>query len=162
WEFDDEDHDEDGQQSSESGGLPARRPLPTWLKTAFNDKMQESRNCVNGLPPLYCIHRTFWFPRPSTFFLLSKPVVQPPNLFNPRFFLWDPLPLCPNGIRCPNCTKPLRRHCEINRPRRCVDQQEAFFLIGYCYACSSCSANSERRTPVTFRSWDPRILQILP
>jgi hypothetical protein len=135
---------------------PSRRPLPSWLLEPFKARVAESstqhRN-AEGLPPLYAVHQTFWFPQRSTFFLVTKGST-PQQIFNPLFFLWDPEALCPNGIPCPNCRKVLHRHQAISRPRRCVGIDQTFWIIGYRYRCRNCIHPKSKKLTVTFRSWD--------
>ena len=139
-----------------------QRPLPEWLMEKFKALLNECKcRDENGLPPLYSKQGTFWFPRKSTFFILRRRHFSPPDLFNPPFFLWDPEPLC-DSIPCPNCMKPLQRHGEISHPRRCVSTDSTFFIIGYRYWCSRCIHPKSGKKTVTFRSWDPCILSILP
>lgn len=141
---------------------PPRRPLPNWLREPFMARVAESSNRdSNGLPPLYAHQQTFWFPQPSTFFLLRQ-TSTPQKLFSPRFFLWDPDALCPRGIPCPNCQTTLQRHQVISRPRRCVDFNHTFWVIGYRYRCRKCTHPKSKKSTVTFRSWDSRILAMLP
>jgi hypothetical protein len=136
-----------------------RRPLPDWLMAEFRQKVKESNNRdAQGLPPLYRDFQTFWFPRPSPFFILNKLHVSPQQLMLPRFFLWDPLALCSGGVGCPICGKKLHRDGYVDLPRRCVDFDGSFWIIGYRYRCSSCK--NEKNT--VFRSWDSRILGKLP
>ena len=124
----------------------------------FPDAFRDAK----GRPPLYAVHCTFWFPQHSTFFFLDRNNPPPPQkLFNPRFFLWDPEVLC-SGIPCPNCRTPLQRHQPISRPRRCVDFNSTFWIIGYRYRCGRCLHPKSGKRTVTFRSWDPRILTALP
>jgi hypothetical protein len=159
--YGDDDHEELDPHASQAG---ERRPLPHWLKDGFDAKVNESARSHRGpdaLPPLYRDHQTFWFPRPSTFFLLRNSV-SPQDLYNPRFFLWDPAALCPDGIPCPTCHIVLKPHGHIPRPRRCVDVSGSFWMIGYRYRCSNCIHSRSGKHTVTFRSWDPRILAVLP
>ena len=156
-----DEHDDTTAGASQAG---ERRPLPTWLKNAFNSKVNESarsRRGPDGVPPLYRDHKTFWFPQQSTFFLLRNSVT-PQDLYNPRFFLWDPAALCLDGIPCPDCHVGLKPHGNIPRPRRCVDIDGSFWMIGYRYRCFNCVQPGSRKNTVTFRSWDPRILAVLP
>ena len=159
--YGDDDHEELDPHTSQAG---ERRPLPPWLKDGFNAKVNESARShrgPDGLPPLYRDHQTFWFPCPSTFFLLRNSV-SPQDLYNPRFFLWDPAALCPDGIPCPTCHVMLKPHGHIPRPRRCIDVSGSFWMIGYRYRCSNCIHSRSSKHTVTFRSWDPRILAVLP
>ncbi|KXN83660.1 hypothetical protein AN958_01227 [Leucoagaricus sp. SymC.cos] len=161
---DDDDDEESGDWGGDSNVRPKRKrhALVEWLRLAFEQRRVEARQRgPDGLPVLYRDNKTFWFPRPSAFFLLKYPNLTPQLLFNPRFFLWDPLPLCPDGIPCPNCKHPLSRHCEIDRLRRCIDQHDYFWIIGYRYICHNCVTTSGK-SGVTFRSWDKRILDVLP
>ena len=129
-----------------------RRPLPNWLLEPFKARVSESssqyRNAA-GLPPLYAFHKTFWFPQPSSFFLITKGST-PQQIFNPLFFLWDPEALCSNGIPCPNCRKALNRHQVISRPRRCVGIDQTFWIIGYQYCCQNCIHPKSKKSTVTF------------
>uniref|UniRef100_A0A8H7Y1A9 3'-5' exonuclease n=1 Tax=Psilocybe cubensis TaxID=181762 RepID=A0A8H7Y1A9_PSICU len=100
---DDLDDDEDCP-SPLSSGAPMVKPLPEWLMEQFRQHLKESRQRdANGLPPLYANQHTFWFPTKSVYFILrnsSHP--SPPDCYDSRFMLWDPLPLCNDGISCPN------------------------------------------------------------
>ncbi|EDR06014.1 uncharacterized protein LACBIDRAFT_302278 [Laccaria bicolor S238N-H82] len=163
-EADDErDPGEEDAGMQDMTGLHPRRPMPLWLRDAFKLKVTKSaqRN-KKGLPPLYANHQTFWFPQPSTFFILQWKVVSPQNLYNPKFTLWDPESLCPNGIPCPNCCTWLCRLCHISHPRRCVSINETFIIIGYRYRCPKCLHPVSGKNTVTFRNWDTRILAVLP
>lgn len=168
-EVDNDDEDDLAEANAtqlDSGGKARhpRRPLPAWLLGPFEEKVIESQSenrDERGLPPLYSRQRTFWFPQPSTFFLLQRPNLTPQHLFNPRFLLWDPMALC-DGIPCPNCQRKLQRHSHVSRPRRCVDANSTFWIIGYCYRCRSCTHPKTRKNTLTFRSWDSRILAMLP
>jgi hypothetical protein len=160
-EFDDE-HEGLGCESRSSEHLRYRWPLPSWLLDAFNVRVEESKHRnAQGLPPLYANYQSFWFPQKSTAFMLNRLRVSPPDLYNPRFFLWDPQAL-QKSIPCPMCKSPLQRHQHINWPRRCVDMNSTFWIIGYRYCCSRCVNPRTQRRPATFRSWDPQILQGLP
>lgn len=163
---DDDPDNNDEANDDESIGVGSssqkRRPLPAWLVEPFRARLDESKyRDENGLPLLYSKHGTFWFPKKSTFFILTQRRFAPPDLYNPQFFLWDPEPLC-NRIPCPNCQRPLQRHGELSRPRRCVDLDSTFWIIGYRYRCHSCVHPKSGKKTVTFRSWDPRILAVLP
>ncbi|EKM78169.1 hypothetical protein AGABI1DRAFT_101427 [Agaricus bisporus var. burnettii JB137-S8] len=141
-EDDDFDEEVDEDQSLR------RRPLPPWLWNSFNARVDESKpRNVQGLPPLYADKNTRH--------------VTPSDLFNPQFFLWDPQALC-KSIPCPQCKAPLQRHQHIPWPRRCVDLNSTFWIIGYRYRCSYCLNLRTQRRTVTYRSWDPQILAVLP
>jgi len=102
-----EDLDEaEGDDEGDPNQVPAGPQLPEWLLSQFHVKLAEcgpNFRDAHGLPPLYARSNTFWFPQPSTFFLLKHDNPSPQKLYNPRFFLWDPEPLCSNGIPCPTC-----------------------------------------------------------
>lgn len=135
--------------------------MPPWLEEPFMRLLSESsKRDKNGLPPLYSMHQSFFFPKPSTFFLL-KDGVTPTKLFNPQFALWDPMALC--EIPCPNCSFKLHCHSEIPRPRRVIDLATSFWIIGYRYHCCECNhPKTGKKGTLTFRSWNPRILENLP
>ena len=172
---DDDEGDDDFDEGSEFDDMgtattgfgqpkPTRRPLPPWLLEPFKARVAESSSQYRdaaGLPPLYAQHQTFWFPQPSTYFLIKKHST-PQQLFNPLFFLWDPEALCPDGILCPNCRRVLHRHQAISQPRRCVGIDQTFWIIGYRYRCQHCVHPKTKKISVTFQSWDQRILAILP
>ncbi|KAG9223671.1 hypothetical protein CCMSSC00406_0008554 [Pleurotus cornucopiae] len=158
-----EDIDEGGEEAlaSDKGKKPHNRRLPPWLQGEFEHHLAESsKRASDGLPALYRDHQTFWFPRPATFFRLQEKSISPQILYNYQFFLWDPLPLVPGGIICPNkgCTERLWRHDHVRYPRRVVDLHSTFWIIGYRYRCPRCRHPEQ----VKFRSWDTRILAALP
>lgn len=156
--------------TGQQGTVPhARSSHPPWLIAQFQKKLEESnRRSASGLPPLYDHHKTFWFPRPSSFFILAGRNVTPQDLYNVRWFLWDPECLVPDGIRCPNCPSKLTRHGSARLPRRCVDLDESFWIIGYRYICKQCRQIAAKNTgnapkpSYTFMSWNTRILDQLP
>jgi len=140
-----------------------RNPLPSWLMTKFREHVEASnKRDGNRLPPLYAKHQTFWFPSKSPFFSLLQKQVTPQCLFNPRFFLWDPEPLVFGGIPCPMCGQKLMRHGHVERPHRCIDLYDTFWIIGYRYHCSSCLHPISKKATVTFNSWDTHIISNLP
>ncbi len=165
---DDVDPDPDEVRAGETQTVPPpkgrqRRARPTWLMEAYNARVAESSQ--RGLDKLPALYRqgTFWFPQKSSFFLLRRLNPTPQSQYNPRFFLWDPLPLVPSGIACPRCHNALSRHSHARSPRRVVDLDQPFWLIGYIYRCTSCTnPRTQKRGTVTFRSWDSRILAALP
>ncbi|KAL0957404.1 hypothetical protein HGRIS_001205 [Hohenbuehelia grisea] len=115
---------------------------------------ESSQHGSDGLPPLYRIHKTFWFPRPAAYLQLQNPSITPQSLYEYQFFLWDPMALC-GKIPCPNngCKSPFWRHGHVRYPRRVVDIDCTLWLIGYRYRCPKCTNPNQ----VTFRSWDKRI-----
>ncbi|KAJ3824864.1 hypothetical protein F5880DRAFT_1479370 [Lentinula raphanica] len=134
-------------------------------ETEFKRCIQASHNRdPNGLPQLYHEHKSFYFPRPATFFTLTQnhKVPSPFELYDYAFFLWDPGCLVKDGIPCPNCGTKLTRHGPCERPRRFMDFERTVWVIGYRYKCPTCvNKNSGKRT-VTFRSWNKCILDMLP
>jgi transposase-like protein len=154
----DRDGDEPPAKRARTQG---RRPLPPWLLAAFKAIAAEcdQRNAA-GLPPLYSIHQTVFYPRPSTYFLLQGKLLSPTKMYNPQFFVWDPLVLY--KLPCPICGSKLHRHGVVDRPRRCVGAMGPIWIIRYRYLCSSCRHPRTQKQTVTFRSWDTRILNILP
>lgn len=171
---DDDGSDESGDESDEANGDPTAAPpkvrrtvkaLPDWLKAQFDEKRAEAavRSGQDRLPKLYQAG-SFWFPRRDPFLQLrgqtTPTTLSPETLFQADFFLWDPLALVP--IPCPNCRHELKRHDHIKRPRRCVDLDRLFWIIGYRYICPVCMNPESGRKTVTFRSWDPRIIRNLP
>ncbi|KAF8078294.1 hypothetical protein FPV67DRAFT_1402915 [Lyophyllum atratum] len=158
-----EDDGDDGDDSTTSSTKVPLRDLPTWLEVVFRAHVEASsasNRGQDGLPPLYRNHQ-FWFSKPAKFFVLQDiNTLSPQRMYDARFFLWDPECLVPGGIVCPNkgCGARLRRHSEIRRPRRVVDLGSTFWIIGYRYRCGQCKPPRS----VTFRSWDPRILAVLP
>ncbi|EKM75412.1 hypothetical protein AGABI1DRAFT_9421, partial [Agaricus bisporus var. burnettii JB137-S8] len=165
--FNDDDEDDDvgddqqGKMGTRRGPRPPLRTLPPWLMEPFRAAVDKSKvRDKDGLPPLYQ-SSTFWFPTASPFFLLrSQSHVPPQKLYNPRFFLWDPHALY--KIPCPKCSRMLNRHEPIPQPRRCVDLTSTFWIIGYRYRCRHCTNPNTGRRSITFRSWDPRIMALLP
>lgn len=135
--------------------------MPPWLKIPFKKHVEDSAKCSSdSLPALYTTEKSFFFPQPSTFFLLCNGVT-PQKLYNPCFMLWDPEALC--AIPCPNCTHPLTRHSAIPRPCHVVDTDLCFWIIGYRYCCHECvNPRTGKKGTLTFRSWNPMVLLKLP
>lgn len=135
--------------------------MPPWLEVPFKKHLEDSsKRDEHGRPPLYFSHAAFFFPRPSTFFLL-RDGVTPQKLYNPRFMLWDPEALCP--IPCPNCDCPLTRHSAAPGPRRVIDADSGFWIIGYRYRCRECvNPRTGKKGTLTFRSWSSAVLSKLP
>ncbi|KAG6818637.1 hypothetical protein H0H93_003273 [Arthromyces matolae] len=135
--------------------------FPSWLSQAFEKAVAEltaDRKSLAGSSRHYTAGN-FWLPCKDPWFVLRKQDLMPTDLFIPQFYVWDPLDaLHGSGISCPNCSRTLTRDGIVNRPRRVVDIDQCFFLIGYNYACRKASGGCESK----FRSWHPRILQNLP
>jgi hypothetical protein len=159
----DENGDNGNDDESSASGSKTRRPLPRWLQEAFSAVVDDcNRRGSNGQPPLYARDHTFWFRWPSTYFLLQEDEISPSKLYNPQFFVWDPQALV-KTIPCPRCQFGLQRHAVISRPRRCVDLCRTFWIVGYRYRCRHCiHPKTGKRGTVTWRSWDCRILAVLP
>lgn len=115
-EDDDEDEDEDGESIGK--GSFNRHPLASWICEPFKHHLQQCQQRCNekGQPYLYTELKAFYFPRPSSFFLLNKSLLKPQDLYNPEFFLWDPESLCANGIPCLICKHHLHQHSPVSCP----------------------------------------------
>jgi len=139
-----------------------RRPIAPWLLRAYKARVAECEHRdMHGRPPLYAVRKTFWFEQQSSIFILEDGPPSPTLLYNPRFFLWDPKALY-KDLPCPICRQVLQRHAVMSRPRRCVDLTSEFYIIGYRYRCPNCLHPTTKKKTVTFRSWDSRILAVLP
>ncbi|KAJ3777917.1 hypothetical protein FB446DRAFT_699599 [Lentinula raphanica] len=170
----DEDEDEDDvthspSDSNTNANHHRRAPnaLPSWLQNEYERCVQasgpENRKHDNR-PPLYRDSESFYFPRPAKFFILTRnqQVATPVHLYDYSFFLWDPECLLSAGISCPNCHTKLHRHGNCKRPRRFVDFERTVWVIGYRYKCPTCLNPKSKKHTVTFQSWNPRILAMLP
>ncbi|KAJ7890219.1 ribonuclease H-like domain-containing protein [Mycena leptocephala] len=137
---------------------------PCWLMNPFRANVAASAiRGTDRLPALYRDNKSFWFPVQDPFFALENlESLAPEQMFLPSFFLWDPDALLPNGIPCPLCKHRLNRHGHIPRPRRCVDLDHTFWIIGYRYHCTSCINPQSKKKTITFQSWDSRIISSLP
>jgi len=149
--------------SSVPGSQPGKRkPLPAWFRELVAEKIQFlKRTDTNRYPLLYRTHGTFWLPQKAAWFnMIQSPHVDPTKVYNPRFFYWDPIHLV--AIKCPICrSKNLTRHGGIFEwPRRCVDLEGCFWLIGARYCCTKCPKN--KGTSITFMSWDSWVMTSLP
>ncbi len=160
------DEDEDDDEQDEGTG-PAdgdhyrRRPLPSWLQEAFRTRVAELNEREDGVPLLYARDKTFWFPKKASYFILRDRAVSPSSLYNPTFFAWDPKALY-KDLPCPYCRRVLNRHGAVSRPRRVVDINTTFYVIGFRYRCRHCQHPKTKKPTVTFQSWDSRILAVLP
>jgi hypothetical protein len=134
------------------------------LQSQFEAKVNESKvRGTDGLPPLYRDYKSFWFPVQDPFFATRElDSITPQKLYHATFFLWDPAALISTRIACPNCKTGLTRSGNIPRPRRCVDFDRCFYIIGYRYRCPTCVNPKTGKSTITFRSWDSRILKRLP
>ncbi|KAG6835293.1 hypothetical protein H0H93_003051 [Arthromyces matolae] len=158
----DDGGDEDSGRAGDGRTKNKRRPLPPWLQNIFQDivdELNEDRKGLQGHSRHYAAG-TFWLPRKSVWFHLHKQNIQPTDTFVPDFFLWDPADLLPGlAISCPNCSHPLTRHTIAKRPRRVVDIDSCFWMIGAIYRCRKGGVGGCGKM---FRSWDSRILAKLP
>ncbi|KAF8999553.1 hypothetical protein BDZ89DRAFT_1147679 [Hymenopellis radicata] len=163
--------DEDDDHPSSLGA----RPPPPWLMELFEAHItvirgtSKERGAGTARRSIYDQTQSFWLPRRSDnpFFLLRVPIITPWLIYNPRFFYWDPL-LLVDRIACPcitgashgqyrhatPCTGRLTRYGYWKRPRRIVDLEDCFWLIGVRYLCNECNT--------TFQSWDQRVREKLP
>jgi hypothetical protein len=141
--------------------FPRAPPVQSWLlaKTRRCFARAHERNS-NNIPFQYADEQTFWFDECSPGLLLQFRLPSPILLYNPRLFMWDPITL--TRIPCPLCKQPLVRHGSIARPRRVVDIDSTFWIVGFRYRCPNCRHPTSRRHSITFQSWDSRILQLLP
>ena len=138
------------------------RPLLPWLLGAFKAWVAEcEKQDVQGWPPLYAIHKMFWFEWQSTTFLFKRSLTSPTLLHNPHFFLWDPKALY-KDLLCPICCWVLQCHDIASQPQWCVDMTSEFYIIGYQYQCANCLNPKMKKKTVTFQSWDSHILAVLP
>ncbi|KAJ7183423.1 hypothetical protein C8R46DRAFT_1307963 [Mycena filopes] len=148
-----EENDEDGDTDAPPNvpASSARVPFPEWfqtqltalladLKTDLESTDKQSRHYKKG---------NFWIRAPSIWSALKATTLKPSDLFKPDFFLWDPLNILGknHSVQCPNCPRRLTRGGIVNRPRRVVDVDSTFWLIGYTYECQK---NCERRLRCAF------------
>lgn len=172
-EYDDDDEDKASENSpsensqsveATSGNSSASKskskrvphPYPSWFQKYLDEihaQLKYDRASASGQSRLHT-SGTFWFPVKSSWAALQNTQVCPSDLFIPRFFLWDPVDLHRVGVGCPNCKQRLERNGILRRPRRVVDIDDCFWIIGYSYRCTSCKKR--------FSSWDDRILKMLP
>ncbi|KAF8996471.1 hypothetical protein BDZ89DRAFT_1149038 [Hymenopellis radicata] len=112
-------------------------------KQSSISRLQRKNRAGNGRSHVYAAE-SFWVPNTNPYFHLHKPEVLPDDLFYPTFFLWDPENLLNTGIACPCCGSKLNRGGIIKRPRRIVDIDDTFWIIGYTYECKGrCSTTKE-------------------
>ncbi|KAJ6448574.1 hypothetical protein C8R45DRAFT_1132891 [Mycena sanguinolenta] len=159
--------DDESEGEGDGGGntqVPKRKPFPEWLKKhlkKFLDELKYDLENTTQKKSRHYLAGTFWLPRNAVWFSLGGLNVKPTDLFLPDFFLWDPLDLVGSnlGVRCPDCNNHhLTRNGVVKRPRRVVDIDNCFWIIGWTYACKKRDSGCGAR----FRSWDQRILERLP
>lgn len=109
-------------------------PFPEWFKRALAEKLAiiEKRSSSGELI-FYEEHQTFWVPQKAKWFLMKKTKsLQPELLYDFQLFYWDPQLL--TRIKCPKCqVSYLTRHGLQKRPRRCIDLENSFWMIGAWY-----------------------------
>ncbi|PPR00595.1 hypothetical protein CVT24_005446 [Panaeolus cyanescens] len=160
-EEDEVDPDDALQDNPLSNESQKREPRAPWLLVVFNSLSAEARKrTTKGVPLLYTETQSFWFVHKSAYLILRAAGFPIPQLlYNPRFFLWDPLAL--ETVPCPYCKTPLVRHGQISYPRQVVDFDSPFWIIGFRYRCPSCRHAKSNQHTVTFQSWDSRIIKVL-
>jgi hypothetical protein len=165
-EEDDGGEDEVEEQSS-SSEPPMRsrnyQSLPPAVKDTYDQHLEYLKQTPSGSKPrLYEVHNTFWLPHKDNFFFLNKSnKPRPTQLYNHRWFYWDPDHLVDGGLRCPNCEAHLHRH-GYTRPRRVVSLEDVFYMIGQRHRCPQCRHPKTNERSRTFNSWDPLIVSKLP
>ncbi|KAG8932761.1 hypothetical protein FRC00_014144 [Tulasnella sp. 408] len=161
----------DAQLPEEGPEIAAElKHLPRWVAVGFKAVLQSpfiKEKSATRMPKLYSELKTFWHPSPSPIFQLRDAEdFKPADVYEPRFFYWDPQPLVQtNSILCPNkdCNSKLVRNGNIAAPRRVVGLDELYWVIGVRYRCPTCVNPKTRKTgKLSFNSWDPRILASLP
>ncbi len=158
-----EDEDDERQQDAGSNKTMKHKTLPPAVKDQYDKHLEYLKQTPHGAKPrLYEINQTFWLPHHENFFILNrsgKP--RPSQLYNYRWFYWDPDHLVEGGLKCPICSAHLYRH-GFTHPRRVVDIQNVFYMIGQRHRCPQCRHPKSNEHSVTFNSWDPRIIAKLP
>ncbi|KAF8166462.1 hypothetical protein K438DRAFT_1941745 [Mycena galopus ATCC 62051] len=159
-----EENEEDGETDKNAPGSDARVTFPEWfqkrLRTLLDELKEDLKSTVKQ--SRYYQSGQFWIRASSIWSSLKGATLKPTDLFAPDFFLWDPLNLLgkTHALRCPmpDCNHHLTRSGVVDRPRRVVDIDSTFWLIGYTYECQKAAKGCGSR----FRSWDQQILQRLP
>lgn len=144
--------------------------MPVWLKQQYDDAREhlraEMQTNVSHKPTCYD-HGSFYHGPSSPFFSCNqKYQPMPEDLYSPRFFVWLPHHLQPEGIPCPECTTAGRKNRQGDpvrlqllgwpkAPRRVVDLEECTFIIGYRYRCA------DERCKRTYQSWSPSLISAL-
>ncbi|KAJ7206804.1 hypothetical protein GGX14DRAFT_637030 [Mycena pura] len=151
-----------GEEDDDPDSEEAKSAFPTWFSTRLKVIHEELKHDLHSAGrSRYYSAGTFWIHGKSLWFLLSKINIKPENLFVADFFLWDPLNLLATSFNLPcptpGCHQHLTREGVVKRPRRVVDIDSCFWLIGYTYGCRGKDSCSKR-----FRSWDQRVLDRLP
>jgi hypothetical protein len=158
------DEDGDTDPNDNASGSHPRMPFPDWFQKRVNTVLGELKDdLMSAGQSRYYKNGQFWIRASSIWSTLNGTALKPTDLLTPDFFLWDPLNLLgkTHRLRCPtpNCNHHLSRGGVVNRPRRVVDVDSTFWLIGYTYECQRTATGG---CGARFRSWDERILQRLP
>ncbi len=158
-----EDEDEDEGHGQDAMRHKSHRPLPPAVKDKYEKHLQYLKQTPQGSKPhLYELQHTFWLPHQANFFILNRTAKpRPSQLYNHRWFYWDPDHLVEGGLKCPNCSAHLHRH-GFTRPHRVVDLNNVFYMIGQRHRCPQCKNPKSNEHSITFNSWDPRIVERLP
>ncbi|KAF7323784.1 3'-5' exonuclease domain-containing protein [Mycena kentingensis (nom. inval.)] len=156
-------HDEGlGAENEDSESSATRTKAPDWFMTLLSPILADLRQALKsrGRSRQY-ESGTFWIRAKSPWFMLNKANLKPVHTFACDFFVWDPLSILGTSyrLRCPTpgCTHHLTREGVVERPRRVVDLDRCFWLIGYVYGCRAVGGCGLR-----FRSWDPDVMDALP
>ncbi|KAJ7194292.1 hypothetical protein GGX14DRAFT_378125 [Mycena pura] len=153
-----------GEEEDESDSDEGKSEFPDWLKKQFEDIRTELAQDLGSTTSRsrHYSAGTFWIRPKAPWFLLNRANLTPSSIFAAEFFLWDPLIILGTSfnLRCPNaeCTHRLTRYGFVDRPRRVVDLDSSFWLIGYNYGCRKTAGGCGLR----LRSWDKRVLDQLP
>ncbi|KAJ7227493.1 hypothetical protein GGX14DRAFT_347896 [Mycena pura] len=152
------------EEDDENAKTPSHKPFPDWFQQtvkALLDELKYDLEETTAAKSRHYLAGTFWLPRKPAWFALGRMNVKPTDLFLPDFFIWDPMSLLGGtaGIVCPECnSRHLTRDGVVERPRRVVDIDTCFWIVGYTYACRKRSGGCG----VRFRSWDQRVLGRVP
>ncbi|KAJ7220545.1 hypothetical protein GGX14DRAFT_559337 [Mycena pura] len=153
-----------GEEDDDPDSDKSKSEFPTWFKEQLKAVLADLKHdlAAVGLSRHYK-NGSFWIRGKALRFLLGNKLnLKPEDTFTCDFFLWDPLSILTTSFRLP-CPNPdchghhLTREGVVDRPRRVVDLDCCFYLIGYSYGCRGAGGCGKR-----FRSWDQRILDRLP
>jgi hypothetical protein len=126
---------EDTEINNDSEPTGSCKDFPEWFSHLLDEKLKLLNKQKDGKFVFYGETQNFWLPHKANWFnMWQTKALGPEAAYNPRFFFWDPLQLvkikCPNFV---NCQTWLARNTIWKRPRRCVDLQSCFWIIGACY-----------------------------
>ncbi|KAF6742765.1 hypothetical protein DFP72DRAFT_1104354 [Ephemerocybe angulata] len=140
---------------------PPRRRIPSFVMTAYRRhldfikaRLDVRGGGINRRTP-YNDLSSFWLPYVHPFFILNATSINPEAMLIPRFLYWDPH-LLVSSIRCVQggCFGSLTRHGFGEYPRRIIDLESSFYMIGARYKCNTCNRTS--------MSWEDNVLEALP